>query len=320
MDKIKIIFLGTNWEALEVLKAIHSDARAEVSAIITPPDRPVGRKQVLTPSPVKEFGRGHDIPVYHPEKSLKRYMDIYEQHKPDLNVCIAYGEILGEKFLMAPNYGSINIHFSLLPKYRGAIPIQQAILNGDKKTGISVMLMDAGMDTGDLLSTYEVEITPLDTNLTLRQKLVSLGCEIIVNDISRWVEGKITPKKQDSTQATYGYQKDISKEKAYISLDDVTTTELDRRVRAYLPWPVAWTILDEKRLKLYKVTPVKNHEGQLQHISEFLYTDGSALIAKTKDSYAELVEVQPEGKSVMRGSDFLQGLRSYRVPHKPDSV
>jgi methionyl-tRNA formyltransferase len=167
--KIKTLFLGTGWQSLETLKALYNDRRFEIVGIITPSDKPVGRKHELTPSDVKKFGLENNIPVFHTEKQKEKYQEALDLFKPELIVCIAYGEIVPGFFLDYPKYKSINIHFSLLPKYRGAVPIQMAILKGEKVTGISIVQMVEKLDAGPVIKEYEEQILDTDTNQTLRE-------------------------------------------------------------------------------------------------------------------------------------------------------
>jgi len=148
---MRTIFLGTAWESLETLKVLHKDSFFDVVCVITAPDKPVGRKQELTPSEVKRYALENNIPVLHTEKKKENYIKVLEEYKPEIVVCKAFGEIIPKEFLDYPKYGCINIHFSILPKYRGAVPIQKAILDGEKETGITIMLMSEGLDEGDIL-------------------------------------------------------------------------------------------------------------------------------------------------------------------------
>lgn len=304
MERIRTIFLGTSWQSLEILKTLCEDSRFEIVGIVTQEDKPVGRKQVLTPSEVKQFGLDNNIPVITTNGSKEIYDEAIKQFSPELNVCIAFGEIVPESFLNAPMYGSINIHFSILPKYRGAIPIQMAILNGERETGISIMKMDGGMDTGDILSIYKEGIREDDTNLSLRERLVEKSKELLPDILLKWVNGDIQPMKQDSSKATYCYKKDLTKEKAEIDFTNMDAEYIDKLVRATIPWPVAWAILDSKRVKIYKVR-VLDVFNDLRP-SERL-TDRLRLIYGTKNKQIEILELQPEGKKPMSAIQYLSG-------------
>ncbi|HHX99758.1 TPA: methionyl-tRNA formyltransferase [Candidatus Dojkabacteria bacterium] len=316
MDKVKTIFLGSGWESVETLKILHESEVFEVVCVITTVDRPVGRKQVMTPSDVKKYAWENNIPVEHTESKKERYMDIANQYQPDTVVCKAFGEIVPKEFLEYPKYGCINIHFSILPKYRGAVPIQKAILDGEKETGISIMLMSEGLDEGDVLDIYKEEIKPKDTNISLRERLVKKSAEILLPVLKEWIDGKIVPEKQDNSRATYCWQKDISKEKAEIKWDMYEPEYIERMVRAFLPWPVAWTRLpksenknlSEKIMKIYKVELI-NCKNMGNEVGK-LFVEGEDLLFTTKHSEKclKLVEFQIEGRNITNSTDFLKGL------------
>ncbi|MGI6443822.1 MAG: methionyl-tRNA formyltransferase [Candidatus Dojkabacteria bacterium] len=316
MDKVKTIFLGSGWESVETLKILHESEVFEVVCVITTVDRPVGRKQVMTPSDVKKYALENNIPVEHTESKKERYMDIANQYQPDIVVCKAFGEIVPKEFLEYPKYGCINIHFSILPKYRGAVPIQKAILDGEKETGISIMLMSEGLDEGDVLDIYKEEIKPKDTNISLRERLVKKSAEILLPVLKEWIDGKIVPEKQDNSRATYCWQKDISKEKAEIKWDMYEPEYIERMVRAFLPWPVAWTRLpksenknlSEKIMKIYKVELI-NCKNMGNEVGK-LFVEGEDLLFTTKHSEKclKLVEFQIEGRNITNSTDFLKGL------------
>ncbi len=304
MQNIKTLFIGTSWQSVEILKTLHIDSRFEIVGVITQPDKPVGRKQILTPSEVKEYGVSNNIPVYITESKEERYKEALEIFKPELIVCIAFGEIMPEFFLNAPKYGSINIHFSILPKYRGAVPIQMAILNGETETGVSVMKMSAGMDKGDILAIYKTNILPEDTNQTLRERLVEISKEKLPEVLEKWVKGDITAVVQDDTQATYCYQKDMKKENMEISFEKQSAVVIDRMVRASIPWPVAWAMIEGKRVKIYKVRvlDVFNDLKAGERLEDHL-----RMVYGTQDKQIEILELQPEGKTLMSAAQYLAG-------------
>jgi len=177
---MKTVFLGTAWESLETLKVLHNDPNFEIVCVITSTDKPVGRKQVMTPSDVKKYAIENSIPVVHTEGKTENYIKVLKKYDPEIVVCKAFGEIVPKEFLEYPKYGCINIHFSILPKYRGAVPIQKAILDGEKETGISIMLMSEGLDEGDVLEIFREEIREDDTNITLRERLVRKSTEVLI--------------------------------------------------------------------------------------------------------------------------------------------
>jgi len=282
--RIKTLFIGSNWEALETLRTLYEDDRFDIVGIITQPDKPVGRKQEILPTEVKQFGLDHGIDVFHTMSNHEKYKEALEKFEPELILCKSFGEILPEFFLEAPKYKTINVHYSLLPKYRGAVPIQSAILAGDKETGISIVKMVKKMDAGPVLAQLREEIRPDDTNQSLRERLVALTCSVLPDILEKWCQGKIATKDQNEKKASYCWKDDISKDKAFIDLEKDDVHLAERKVRAFLPWPVAWTIINGKRVKIFKaeVTSIAGKRDVLR-----------------------LLEVQVEGKRVMGERDFL---------------
>jgi methionyl-tRNA formyltransferase len=308
MKNIKTLFLGSGWESVETLKTLNQDPRFEIVGVITTTDKPVGRKQTLTPSEVKQYALENGIEVFHTESNREKYQEALDKFQPELVVCKAFGEIIPEFFLEYPKYKSINIHFSLLPKYRGAVPIQMAILNGDRKTGISIMLMSKGLDEGDVLEMFEEDILPKDTNLSLRERLVKKSALILADVLDRWIDGKIIPKKQDHSKATYCWQKDISKENAEIDWVNMEPEYVERMVRALIPWPIAWTLWNGKRIKLFDVDVV-NYNGK--NPGE-LFTEDGKLFFSTKypDVCIKVNELQLEGKNRMNDTEFVNYMKN----------
>jgi methionyl-tRNA formyltransferase len=312
---MRTIFLGTTWESLETLKILHKDPFFDVVCVITTPDKPVGRKQILTPSEVKRYALEYDIPVVHTEKKKENYIKVLEEYKPEIVVCKAFGEIVPKEFLDYPKYGCINIHFSILPKYRGAVPIQKAILDGEKETGISIMLMSEGLDEGDILKIFREKIRRDDTNITLRERLVKKTTDVLIPTLRDWIAGDITPVKQKNDEATYCWQKDISKENAQINWKMQTPKQIERMVRAFIPWPIAWTILPSnlnknmagKIIKIFRAELVKIPSGK--DPGEIFANDGKVLFA-TQDPLVSLrtLEFQIEGRNKTNERDFLNGI------------
>ncbi len=304
---MKTVFLGTAWESLETLKVLHNDPNFEVVCVITTPDKPVGRKQVMTPSDVKKYAIENSIPVVHTEGKTENYIKVLKKYDPEIVVCKAFGEIVPKEFLEYPKYGCINIHFSILPKYRGAVPIQKAILEGEKETGISIMLMSEGLDEGDVLEIFREEIREDDTNITLRERLVKKSTEVLIPTLLKWVNGKIEAKSQKNEDATYCWQKDISKEKAEILWNEYTPEYIARMVRAFVPWPIAWSVIKGdvrksilgKRIKIYKGALI---EYSSEKDPGDLIIDKNILLFATRDPLAclKLQEYQIEGKRIVK--------------------
>jgi methionyl-tRNA formyltransferase len=305
-EPVKTIFLGSSWESVETLKSLDEDCRFDIVGVITTVDKPVGRDQVMTPSEVKQYALDNDIEVFHTVKDEEKYREALDIFKPELIVCKAFGEIVPEFFIDYPQYKAINVHFSLLPKYRGAVPIQKAILEGEKETGISIMLMSKGLDEGDVLNIYKEKILPKDTNLSLRNRLVEKSSEILGDTLEKWIQGIIEPKKQDDSKATYCWQKDVSKENAQIDWDSMEPDYVERMVRAFIPWPVAWTYWDDKRVKLFDVDVV-DCEGKKEPGEMFVDNDRLLFATKHSDKCIKVNMLQVEGKTKMKEQDFING-------------
>lgn len=295
---MKIIYMGTPDFAVPALKALASSEH-EVCAVFTQPDKPRGRKMILTPPDVKVCAQSLGIPVYQPE-SMKNSdaLGIINQYNPDVIVVAAYGKILPKAVLDAPKFGCVNIHGSLLPKYRGAAPIQQSVLNGDKVTGITTMLMDVGLDTGDILLTEETEIGENETSGELFDRLAVLGGELILKTLSALEKGEITPKKQDESLATHTSKID----KSLCPIDfSKSASEVHNKVRGLNPWPVATTKICGKNVKVYsaRLCPKCGKSG------EVLST--KPLVVACGEKSVEILEIQPEGKKRMTADAFLAG-------------
>jgi methionyl-tRNA formyltransferase len=312
---MKTVFLGTAWESLETLKVLHSDQNFEVVCVITTPDKPVGRKQTMTPSDVKKYAMENGIPVVHTERKRENYVKVLKKYEPEIVVCKAFGEIVPKEFLEYPKYGCINIHFSILPKYRGAVPIQKAILDGEKETGISIMLMSEGLDEGDVLEIFREDIRDDDTNATLRERLVRKSTEVLIPTLLKWINGEIQAKPQNDEEATYCWQRDISKEKAEILWDEYTPEYIERMVRAFVPWPIAWTVLGNELPKSIAGKKVKIFEAELVDIPSEkdagkLFSKDGMVLFSTKDPLVSLriKSFQLEGRNKTNESEFLNGI------------
>jgi methionyl-tRNA formyltransferase len=312
---VEILFLGTDWESVRTLEALNGDSRFKIVGVITTVDKPVGRKQILTPSKVKEFAQDHCIEVFHTEKREERYKEALKKFKPELIVCKAFGEIVPEFFLEYPKYKAINVHFSILPKYRGAVPIQKAILDGEKETGISIMLMSAGMDEGDVLKIFKEAIHDTDTNLSLRKRLVDKSADILGDVLEDWINGKISPTKQDCSKATYCWQKDISKENAEIKWEEMEPKYIDRMIRAMIPWPVAWFTVKNnsqesvfgKKIQIFEVE-LLDMESKLEPGTLFIKEEMVLVSTKDTKKVIRLLRFQIEGKKESNEKEFVNGI------------
>lgn len=295
---MKIIYMGTPDFAVPALKSLASSEH-EICAVFTQPDKPRGRKMILTPPDVKVCAQSLDIPVYQPE-SMKNgdALEIINKYNPDVIVVAAYGKILPKAVLDAPKFGCVNIHGSLLPKYRGAAPIQQSVLNGDRVTGITTMLMDVGLDTGDILLTEETEIGENETSGELFDRLAVLGGKLILKTLSALEKGEINPKKQDESLATHTSKID----KSLCPIDfSKSAFEVHNKVRGLNPWPIATTKISGKNVKVYstRICPKSGKSGEV--------ISTKPLVVGCGDKSVEILELQPEGKKRMTADAFLAG-------------
>lgn len=251
---MNIIFIGTPQFGSIILEKLAVSSYSPV-AVITAPDKPAGRKQIITSAPVKITAQNYKISVIQPEKIGNYKLEI-KNYNPDLIVVAAYGQILPKEILGMPKYGCLNVHASLLPKYRGPSPIQYAILNGEKETGVTIMLMDEGIDTGPILAQRKTAIGPNETAKQLHDRLAILGAELLIDTIPDWIEGRIKISPQKENEATY--TKIISREDGEIDLRR-PAEELDRKIRAFSPWPGSYTIYKRRRIKILK-TRLENNK------------------------------------------------------------
>ena len=298
---MRIAFLGTPEFALPVLQALID--RGEELAVFSQPDRPVGRKAVLTPPPVKVLAMQHGIPVFQFEKIRSAEgVAALEAFMPELMVTAAFGQLLSAKNLAVPKYGTINVHGSLLPKYRGASPIQTAILNGDAVSGVTTMFTDIGMDTGDMLLKREVVIDSDDTYETLSDKLSHAGAELLTETLDRLASGTLKRIPQNNDEATVCHL--ITKQDGILRFD-VASKAVHDRVRAMNPWPTATAQLDGQPLKIWQTAPSQLNNpalpfGTLTVVDRRLYV-------QCKDGLLEIVSLQAPGKKRMDARNYLLG-------------
>ena len=297
---MKIVFMGTPDYAVKTLEAL-INAGHTVAAVFAQPDKPVGRKQILTPPPVKVCAEKYGIPVFQPRNLRDGEAErIIRDIAPDAIAVVAYGKILPTEILTLPRYGCINGHASLLPKYRGAAPIQWCIVNGEKETGVTAMQMDKGMDTGDILKTAVTEIGAEDTAGELFERLSVIGAKLLVKTLADLEDGGITPVKQDESKATSAPI--IKKEMAKVSFHDMTADEVHNAVRGFYPWPVAFFISGGKRIKIIKSRVVNMHGAA----GTVLKSD-SELIVACRENAISLETIQPEGSKPMSAKQYLCG-------------
>ena len=300
---MNIVFMGTPDFAVPTLKAI-VDAKHTVSAVFTQPDKPKGRGMKLTPPPVKEFAITHGIDVYQPQ-SLKRETEtvtpLIRSLSPDCIVVVAYGKILPPEILEIPKLGCVNVHGSLLPKYRGAAPIQWTVLNGDEYGGITTMLMAEGMDTGDMLLKKPVKVNENETSAEYYDRLSEIGAELLTETLDKLEAGDITPTPQNEGEATLAPMLDKSMSPTDFSLP---ARAVYNHINGLSDWPCATAILDGKKLKIYRaaiVSETGSHAvcGEITDPSDFTVSCGTGSV--------RLLEVQPEGSRRMAAKDYLRG-------------
>ena len=304
MEKIKIVFMGSPEIAVPALEAMaeHYDVRG----VVTQPDREAGRgKKVVMPA-VKQAALALNIPIIQPEKM--KDPGTFEQLQawdPDLIVVMAFGQILRKNVLELPRYGCINAHASLLPRWRGASPIQAAILNGDPVSGVTIMQMDPGVDTGPMLQAREMPIAADDTAVTLSEKLSAQAAELLIETIPGYIDGSILPQPQPEEGACYTGM--ISKQDGVLDFSK-TAAELERKVRAYQPWPTAQFAVGDDMCKVYRAHIAENSEG----LSAGTRTVSGGLPAvAAADALLVIDEIQAPGKKAMPGKAFLSGYRKW---------
>jgi len=305
---IKLIFAGTPDFAVPSFQALLADENFNILAAITQPDKKVGRKQILSPTPVKIEAEKNKIPVWQPEK-IRECEEKIIMAKPDLGVVIAYGQIIPQSILDIPRYGWINIHGSLLPKYRGAACIQAAILAGDKETGITIMKIDKGLDTGPILKQTKIKINPKDTTEILYNKLAKLGAEIIADTLKSYTAGKIKPENQDNSKPTYAPT--LKKEDGKIDWQK-TAAEIERMVRAFTPWPGAWAkIKNLPAGRQGKKLKIKNIGSRILSVNKYkpgeIFLHDNQLAVQCGQDALIIKNLQLEGKKETTAEEFLRG-------------
>ena len=278
------------------------DAGHEIAAVFSQPDKPKGRGYTMTPPPVKVKAMEHGIPVYQPASMRDgEALKIFNEIKPDVGVVIAYGKILPQDILDAPKYGCINVHASLLPKYRGAAPIQWSVIDGEPKTGVTTMQMDAGLDTGDMLMKCETTILPDETAGELHDRLSAMGAELIVRTLDALAKGELKPEKQDDSLSCYA--KMLTKELCAVDWSR-SAKEIHDQIRGLSPWPVATAVLEGKKFKLHRsaISELDVPEAKCGEIISL-----EPLTVKCGRGAIKLLEIQAEGKKRMFSEDYLRG-------------
>jgi methionyl-tRNA formyltransferase len=301
---MKLVFCGTPMFAVPCLEALIRE-RFDMQLVVSQPDRPKGRGLELAPTPVKQVALAHGIPVAQPEriKNNPEFRDQLEQIRPDAIIVVAYGRIIPQWMIDLPPLGNINVHASLLPKYRGAAPIQWAIACGETVTGVTTMRIDAGLDTGAMLLKAEMPIAADDTAVTLSPRLSQLGALLLIETLRSFNSGELVPTPQDDSQATLAPL--LKKEDGRIDFSR-SAQEISNRSRGFQPWPGAFSTFRGKQLTVHSARPGK---GPQLTTGELLVNEDSLYVGAGQGTALELLEVQLEGKKRMSARDFTNGNR-----------
>ncbi|MBI5222270.1 MAG: methionyl-tRNA formyltransferase [Candidatus Magasanikbacteria bacterium] len=298
---IKTVFFGTHNFAANILQGIINNPLFDIQLVITQPDKPVGRKQELQKSPVKLLAEKYNLQAAQPD-SLKTYT-LTNLHTYELGICAQYGLIIPPNILNTPKHGIINVHTSLLPKYRGASPIQSALINGETETGVTLMKMDEGLDTGPILWQKGLKIEPDDTSTTIEQKLAKIAILGLTEAIPDYSGGALIPTPQDNAHASIC--KGLTREDGKIDWSK-TAQQIYNQYRGLTPWPGIWTMWNNKRLKLLQIKPTDKVTPTGQVLVE-----GDRIYIGASDRAIEVLELQLEGKQKMSAKDFANGHRDF---------
>jgi methionyl-tRNA formyltransferase len=304
MSKYKIIFAGTPNFAVPCLEALISDHDFDIAAVITQEDKPIGRKQIITPPPVKVTAQKNNIPIWQPAK-IKDIKDKIAAIAPDFLIVVAYGKLLPEAILNIPKYGCINVHASLLPRWRGAAVIQAPILAGDRETGVTIMKMDKGLDTGLIIAQMNVNVLKEENAETLHDELSKLGAMMLPATLKAFARGEMKLKKQDENLVTYA--RELKKEDGKIDWTK-PATEIERMVRALTPWPSAFSQLPMDSGQIIKILKVENNILPINKFKagEIFLTDNRLAVQCGQDALV-ITKLQVEGGKPMAAEDFLRG-------------
>ena len=299
---MKIVYMGTPDFAVGPLESI-IEAGHEVILVVTQPDREKGRGKEVVFSPVKECAVAHNIPVFQPEKIKKaEEVEFLKQYEADVFVVAAFGQILSKEILDMPRLGCVNIHASLLPKYRGAAPIQWAVIDGEEKTGVTIMRMDEGLDTGDILLQEEIILDAKETGESLFNRLAVLGSDTIVKALELMEKGELTPVPQDHDMSTYA--KMLNKKMGVIDFNN-SAVVIERLVRGLNSWPSAYTYINGKTLKIWEAEVIadalEGQNGQVVKVSK------DSFWVKCAEGMLEIMSLQLEGKKRMNAGEFMRG-------------
>ncbi|MCD6386622.1 methionyl-tRNA formyltransferase [Candidatus Sumerlaeota bacterium] len=313
---MRIVFMGTPESALYVLQLLIESSKHHIVAVVTQPDRPAGRGRHLAPPPVKVFAHQHGIPVYQPErlKNNAEFIQTLRGFEADVFVVVAYGKILPPEILAIPRLGCVNVHFSLLPKYRGAAPVQWAIINGERVTGVTIMKMNERMDEGDILAQVPVDILEDDDTVSLTNCMSCLGAEALLKVLDEAEKtGALIGKPQDHSLATYAPK--LKKEDGLLDWS-LPNEKIICRIKGLYPWPCARTYLKGKLIKLLQAEPSRDSDKELLPVKDAeKITPGTVVgvakdrgfFVRTGDGFLVITKLQPENKKPMSGIDFVNG-------------
>lgn len=303
---MKIVFMGTPEFASNILEGLIE--KYEVVGVVSQPDRKIGRHQVLTATPVKEVALKHNIEVLQPIKIKEEYQKILAL-KPDIIITCAYGQILPKEILEYPEYGCINVHASLLPELRGGAPIHKAIIDGHSITGVSIMYMDLGMDTGDIISKKEITIEDSDNLESLYEKLSQLGRKLLLETLPSIFNKTNKRIKQDNTKATYAYN--IKREEEHIDFNK-TSREIFNLIRGLCYVPGSYALLEEKEIKIYK-SKINKNKYPNKKCGEIVDVNKEGIIVVTKDGSITITEIKPFGKKRMEAYAYVNGIGKNKI-------
>jgi methionyl-tRNA formyltransferase len=308
-ESLKIIFAGTPDFAARHLDALLASEH-QIVGVFTQPDRPAGRGNKLTASPVKLLAQQHNIPVFQP-KSLRpeENQRLVASLGADVMVVVAYGLILPQAVLDMPRLGCLNVHGSLLPRWRGAAPIQRSLWAGDDETGVTIMQMDAGLDTGAMLLKLACPITATDTSATLYARLAELGPQGLMQTLTQLSQGSIKPEPQNNDLATYAEK--LSKEEAQLNWS-LSAAQLERCIRAFNPWPVSYFYIDEQPVKVWQASVLPHQNGYQP--GEIVQADKNGIQVATSEGILNIQTLQPAGKKAMSVQDILNSRREWFMP------
>lgn len=312
---MRIVFMGTPDFAVQTLEELIA-AGHEIVGVVSQPDKPQGRKKQLLPTPVKACALSHGLTVYQPERIKNpEFFEVLKELDPEVIVVVAYGQIIPQRILDLPRYGCLNVHASLLPAYRGAAPIQWAVINGEELSGVTIMQMDAGLDTGDMLAQVDTRLRPEETSGSLFDRLAMLGGKLLVKVLPLLGSPELEPEAQP-VESTTPYARMITKQDGLMDWTR-SAKELECQVRGMDPWPAAYTTLKGKTLKVWKAKAMNFFGGELfegitgkdpkESAGKVFLTDENGIHVKTGEGILIISELQLEGKKRMSAADFLRG-------------